>query len=828
MIKHPILLIIDGMSQAYRAYFATPPLSTSQGIPTNAVYVFVTMLKRVLQKYPPEYIAVALDSSAPTLRHAQFDGYKATRKKMPPDLSDQIPYIRQFCAAMRVPVLAIPGYEADDIIATLSTRAVAEGLHPLVVTLDKDLYQLVDTTLILNTSKDDLLVDRDKVKEIFGVTPEQIPDLLGLWGDTSDNIPGAPGIGEKTAKDLIQRFGSIEACLEHAEEVKNARQRASLMENREQILLSKKLVVADRDVPMEIVWEQFRVQEPDRGALMPLLKELEFNNLIKDYLPEDTTPAAEVLQQDGLPDVGETVFLDVHGDRLSIWNGSGSVSSIPLDPRAATLLTSPSATKVVYDVKNTIVRLRALGLELSPPYEDVLLMAYLLNPNRGKYELTEIVFDAFGQAMTGDRTPWIQKLYDYFRPNVAKETEHVYRHIDLPLCAVLAGIEQNGIAIDTAVLARMSSEMGFQLDDLTKRIYAGAGCEFNLNSPKQLGEVLFEKMNLPQPKKLKKSGQYSTAVEVLEELAQSYELPRWILEYRQFSKFKSTYVDAIPPLINPATGRLHTVLNQTVAATGRLSSSNPNLQNIPVRSELGRKIRSAFVPEPGWWFVSADYSQVELRIVAHLSSDPGFVDAFLAGEDIHRRTAAEVLGLPLESVTSDQRERAKAVNFGIVYGQTPFGLAQQLGISNEEAAHFIARYFERYQGVQRYMSENLSMARDTGVTRTLFGRLRQHPEINSKNGLRRSMAERTAINSPIQGTAADIIKLAMIRIAEDLRRDKLRTRMVLQVHDELIFEVPEDELYIKDRIRQQMQDVVQLRVPLTVNVKHGRNWQDLK
>ena len=819
MIKHPTFLIIDGMSQAYRAYFATPPLSTTQGIPTNAVYVFVTMLKRVLQKYPPEYLAVALDSSAPTMRHAQFEAYKATRKKMPSDLAEQIPYIRQFCAAMRIPVLAIPGYEADDIIA--------EGLHPLVVTLDKDLYQLVDTTLILNTSKDDLLVDRDKVKELFGVPPEQIPDLLGLWGDTSDNVPGAPGIGEKTARTLIERFGSIETLLERADEVQNAKQRASLQENREQILLSKKLVTIDRGVPLEIVWDDFKVKEPDRSALMPLLKELEFNNLIKDYLPEDTTPAAEVLQGDAIPQTGDLVFLDAHGDRLSIWTGAGNVSSIPLDARAATLLTNPSTVKVVYDVKNTLLRLRALGLELLPPYEDILLMAYLLNPNRGKYELTEMAFDAFGQAMSGDRTPWIQKLYDYFKPNVEKETEHVYRHIDLPLCAVLAGIEQAGIAINTSVLERMSSEMGTQLDDLTKRIYAGAGCEFNLNSPKQLGEVLFEKMNLPQPKKLKKSRQYSTAVEVLEELAESYELPKLILEYRQFSKFKSTYVDAIPPLINPATGRLHTCLNQTVAATGRLSSSNPNLQNIPVRSEPGRKIRGAFVPEPGWWFVSGDYSQVELRIVAHLSGDPGFVDAFMAGEDIHRRTAAEVLGVPLESVSSDQRERAKAVNFGIVYGQTPFGLAQQLGISNEEAANFIARYFERYQGVQRYMSECLSTARDTGVTRTLFGRLRQHPEINSKNGLRRSMAERTAINSPIQGTAADIIKLAMIRIAEDLHKEKLRTRMVLQVHDELIFEVPEEELYIKDRIRQQMQDVVELRVPLTVNIKQGRDWQNL-
>ena len=827
MIKHPILLIIDGMSQAYRAYFAIKGLSTTQGLPTNAVYGFAIMLKRVLQKYPPEYIAVALDSSAPTLRHAEYVPYKATRKKMPPDLAQQIPYIRQFCEAMRIPVFAIPGYEADDIIATVTTRAVEAGLHPLVVTLDKDLYQLVDTTLVLNTSKDDLLVDRDKVKELFGVAPEQIPDLLGLWGDTSDNIPGAPGIGEKTARDLIQRFGSIEACLERSSEVQSAKQRASLEENREQILMSKRLVTVDRDVPLTIDWNSFLVQEPDRQALMPLLKELEFTGLIKDYLPEDTTPATEIVQNDEIPAVGELVVLDIQGDRLSLWTGTGAVCSIPLDARAATLLTNPAIRKVAYDVKNAILQLRLRGLELAPPYDDVLLMAYLLFPNRGKYELTEVVFEIFGQAMSGDRTPWIHKLYEHLRPQVEKETRDVYEQIELPLPAILAGMEQTGIAIDPGVLERMSAEMSVQLDDLTRRIYVCAACEFNLNSPKQLGEVLFEKMNLPMPRKLKKSGQYSTAVEVLDELAKTYELPRLILEYRQLAKFKSTYVDVIPQLVDPATGRLHTSFNQSGAATGRLSSSNPNLQNIPVRSELGRKIRGAFIPEPGWWFVAADYSQVELRIVAHLSGDAGLAEAFMAGEDIHRRTAAEVLGIPLGLVTPTQRDRAKAVNFGIVYGQTPYGLAQQLGISNEEAAEFIARYFARYQGVQRYIADCLSTARDVGVTRTLFGRLRQHPEINSKNGLRRSMAERTAINSPIQGTAADIIKLAMIRIAGDLRNNSLRTRMVLQVHDELIFEVPEDELFIKDRIRQQMQDVVRLSVPLTVNLKQGQNWQNL-
>jgi DNA polymerase-1 len=828
MIQHPLFLIIDGMSQAYRAYFAIKGLSTTQGIPTNATYGFAIMLKRVLQKYPPEYIAVAFDSSAPTLRHAQYEQYKSTRKKMPADLSQQIPYIRKFCDAMRIPTLAAPGYEADDIIATITTRAVQQGLFPVVVTLDKDLYQLVDTILILNTSKDDLLVDRDKVQELFGVNPEQIPDLLGLWGDTSDNVPGAPGIGEKTAKDLVQRFGSIEACLSRTAEVQNAKQRTSLEENRDQILLSKKLVTVDRDIPMdEVDWQRFLVKPPDRAALMPLLRELEFTGLIKEYLPEEAAPTTPVVQSDTLPEVKDTVFLDLEDGRMSIWTGAGEVISVPLDNRAATLLTNPTVRKILYDLKTAIVKLRQHGLEIAPPYDDPQLMAYLLAPNRGKYDLADVVFDAFGSTLAGNRAPWIQKVYEHMRPQVDEQVHEVYETIELPLIPILANMERIGISIDPAVLRKMSEEMGDQIQDLTQRIYEEANCEFNLNSPRQLGEVLFEKLNLPHKQKLKKSGQYSTAVEVLEELAENYPLPRLILEYRQLAKFKSTYVDVIPELIDPATSRLHTSFNQTGAATGRLSSSNPNLQNIPVRSELGRKIRGAFVPEPGWWFVSADYSQVELRIVAHLSGDSGLVDAFTAGEDIHRRTAAEVLGIPLASVTPDQRDRAKAVNFGIVYGQTPFGLAQQLGISNEEAADFIARYFARYPGVQRYIAEGLSLARDTGVTKTLFGRIRQHPEINSKNGMRRSIAERTAINSPIQGTAADIIKLAMIRIASDLEREKLRTRMVLQVHDELIFEVPEDEIQIQHKIRERMQDVVQLRVPLTVNLKQGRNWQIL-
>ena len=821
--------MIDGMSQAYRAYFAIRGLATSHGLPTNAVYGFAIMLKRVLEKYPPDYICVALDSPERTVRHAQYDLYKAKRKKMPPDLADQIPYLRKFCRAMRIPVLEIPGQEADDIIATVATRALEAGLNPVIVTLDKDLYQLVDPILILNTSKDDLIVDREKVHELFGVAPEQIPDLLALWGDTSDNIPGAPGIGEKSARDLIQKFGSVEVLLQRAMEVQNAKQRASLMDNRQQIALSKQLVTVDSKLPIDLDWENFKVQQPDRAALMPLLKELEFTGLIKEYLPPEAGPIVEVTPTEIVPHVGGHIMFDIRGDRVSLWTGDGPVSSVPLDERVSAILSDPAVRKITYDLKDAIFRLRRGGLDVKPPYDDPLLMAYLLFPNRGKYELPDLVFDLMGQTVAPDeeRTPWIDRLLKELAPQVEEQTARPYHDIELPLSTVLADMEMAGLRIDVSVLERMSSEMGVQLDELTRRICEIADCDFNINSPRQLGEILFDRLNLPRPRKLRKSGQYSTAVEILEELAEQHELPRLVLEYRQLSKFKSTYIDVIPKLIDPKTGRLHTSFHQAAASTGRLSSSNPNLQNIPVRADLGRKIRGAFIPEEGWWFVSADYSQVELRILAHLSADELLAEAFSAGEDIHRRTAAAVLGLPIDAVTPQQRERAKAVNFGIVYGQTPFGLAQQLGITPEEAADFISRYFEQYQGVQRYIENCLSQARDTGVTRTLFGRIRQHPEINSRNGMRRSMAERTAINSPIQGTAADVIKLAMIRISEELRRRTLRTRMVLQVHDELIFEVPEDEIDIRDTIRDLMQNVVQLNVPLTVDIKQGKTWEQL-
>jgi DNA polymerase-1 len=520
---------------------------------------------------------------------------------------------------------------------------------------------------------------------------------------------------------------------------------------------------------------------------------------------------------------------DIREDRLSLWTGEGSVYSVPLDERVASILSDPNTQKITYDLKEATLKLRQRGLEVRPPYDDPLLMAYLLFPNRGKYELPDMIFDLMGQTVLPDeeRAPWIDRLFKELAPRVEQETPRPYQEIELPLSPVLVEMELAGLRIDVSVLERMSVEMGTQLDELTRRICQIADCDFNINSPRQLGEILFDKLNLPRPRKLRKSGQYSTAVEILEELAEQHELPRLVLEYRQLAKFKSTYIDVIPKLMDSRTGRLHTSFHQAAASTGRLSSSNPNLQNIPVRADLGRKIRGAFISEEGWSLVSADYSQVELRILAHLSADQRLAEAFSAGEDIHRRTAAAVLGLPIDAVTAAQRKRAKAVNFGIVYGQTPYGLAQQLGISPDEAADFISKYFEQYQGVQRYIENCLSEARDTGITHTLFGRIRQHPEINSRNGMRRSMAERTAINSPIQGTAADIIKIAMIRISDELRRRALRTRMVLQVHDELIFEVPEEEMSIRETIRDLMQNVVNLNVPLTVDLKQGKTWEEL-
>ncbi len=829
MIKRPLFMLVDAMSQVYRAYYAIRDLSNSKGVPTNATYGFALMLNRVLEKFPPDYIAMVFDSSEPTPRHIQYPEYKATRQRMPEDLGQQLPDIHRYCDAMRVATLEVAGQEADDVIGTLARLARERGLYPVIVTLDKDMMQLVDEdTLVLNTSRDDLVVGPDQVRELFGVSPDQITDLLGLWGDSSDNIPGAPGIGEKGAKALIQRFGSLEATLEHAGEVSAKRQRESLQQNSEQILMSKRLVIIDRNVPVNIDWNALKVGPPDHDALVALFRELEFNTMLKERLAsEPSAPTIEVVQPETLPEIGSEFAFDLSEDRISIWEGSGPVYDLPLDEAVADLLSDPGKRKVAHDVKSALLRLWQRGLDLSPPYDDAMLMAYLLMPNRGKYWLESLTTELFGQTTEDGRVGWVHRLDRELRPRVEQEVADVYSKIELPLVPILAEIETTGIALDATVLEAMSEEMQSEIEELTARIYELAGHEFNIKSPKQLGEILFEELNLPRSRKLRKSGQYSTSVDVLEELAASHELPRLILDFRQRSKFKSTYVDVLPKLIRNETGRLHTSLNQAGAATGRLSSSDPNLQNIPTRTALGKRIRGAFVSREGTTMLSADYSQIELRLLAHLSGDDGLIDAFLNEADIHRSTAAEVLGLDPDEVTPEQRSRAKAVNFGIVYGQTPFGLAKQLGISRDEAEKFIDRYFGRYPRVRDYIETSLVEARETGETRTMFGRIRQIPEINSKNGMRRSMAERMAINAPLQGSAADIIKLAMIRVSRGLKDAALATRMILQIHDELLFEVPDDEMEVVEQVRGWMSDVAELQVPLVVDTKSGPNWKDL-
>ena len=828
MIKRPLFLMFDAMSQVFRAYYAIRGLSTSRGVPTNATYGFLLMLNRVMEKFQPDYVAMVFDSSEPTPRHLRYPEYKATRERMPHDLNEQIPYIRRLCQAMAIPAIEVPGQEADDVIGTLARRARAEHLYPLIVTLDKDIMQLVtEDTLVLNTSRDDMAIGPGQVRELFGVAPGQITDLLGLQGDSSDNIPGAPGIGKKGARDLIERFGSVEAVIEHAAEVTAKRQRESLLENREQILSSKELVTIDTNVDVEVEWDSLKTASPDREALIELLRELEFTSQLQEQLSlaAESKPIG-IVEVSALPDIGESYAFHLHDGRLSIWEGAGPVYDMPLGPQAARLLAS-GKRKATHNLKSAILDLRRHAIEIGLPWDDTMLMAYLLSPNRGRYGLEDLVGETFGQKIDGDEAVWIHHLDERLRPEVRRELEDVYTRIELPVAPVLAGMEEAGIRLDVTVLEKMSEEMAAQLEDLTARIYDLAGEEFNINSPRQLGVVLFERLNLPPSRKLRKSGQYSTSVEVLEELAAIYELPRLILDYRQRAKFKSTYVDVLPGLLGQD-GRLHTSFNQTGAATGRLSSSEPNLQNIPIRTELGRNIRRAFVPDDGRTLLSADYSQVELRILAHLSDDAGLIEAFLEDADIHRRTAAQVLGISPDAVDSEQRGRAKAVNFGIVYGQTPFGLSRQLGISREEAEDFIERYFARYPGVRDYIENSLAEARERGFTRTLFGRIRQIPEINSRNGMRRSAAERMAINAPIQGSAADIIKLAMIRIADEIRRRKLSTRMVLQVHDELIFDVPENEAGIASDVRQWMSGVADLKVPLKVDIRTGPNWRDLR
>jgi DNA polymerase-1 len=868
------LFLIDGMSHIYRAFYAIRNLCNSKGLPTNAVFGFTAMLRKLIEEHRPEYIGVALDLEGPTIRHEKYEAYKATRKPMPPELVQQIPYILRVCEAFCVPVIGFQGYEADDVIGTLSLKATGQGLESVIVTSDKDMLQLVsDRVRVLDTAKD-VMLDAEKVKEKMGVMPEQVADLLGLWGDASDNIPGAPGIGEKGAKELIQTFGDLESVLSNWEKVKRKAYQESLRDNVELIRTSRELATIQRDLPIELDLKSLILSDPDRKSAFELFSELEFKGLVKEFV-DDEEPAPmkakwladanseEVIQSLSLQsklyvtlsysegmlnrkiaeiacvqgDSGEAVLFDLKSESQSIhWRNLAENESVHV---------------VCWNSKLYMLSQESRGIHAKQAPEDVMLMAFLTAPNAGDYSMNHWALeqlhislpdeksDAQGSLLSEPekvaeglcrRLECLRSLYEMLRIRVDQQLlRNLYDEIELPLVPVLADMERIGIRVDRSVLQQMSSAMEKQLSALTSGIYQAAGTEFNINSTKQLGEILFGKLNLPALKKTRKTGGYSTDQAVLEELAQTYEIPKLILEYRQITKLKSTYVDALPALIHPRTGRVHTSYNQTGAATGRLSSSDPNLQNIPIRSELGRLIRSAFVPERGMRLIAADYSQVELRILAHLSEDEVLVGAFRAGEDIHDRTAREVFSEAELQNRSECRRRAKVINFGIVYGLSAFGLSQTLGIKREDAQAFIDAYFRRYHGVRSWLDRTVEEVRSRGYAKTLFGRIRPIPDINSKDNNIRHFAERTAVNSPIQGTAADIIKIAMIRIHKALREKGMLSRILLQVHDELVLEVPEAETdEARILVQEKMEGAADLLVPVKVDLNVAGNWMEMK
>jgi DNA polymerase I len=870
------LFLIDGMSHVYRAFYAIRNLSNSKGQPTNAVYGFTSMLRKLIQEQKPEYIAVAIDLEGPTVRHEQFEAYKATRKPMPEDLIPQIPYIRKVCEVFRVPVIGYTKYEADDVIGTLSLKAAERGLQSVIVTSDKDMMQLVsDNVFVLDTMKDNLWYDARRVEEKLGVPPGRVADLLGLWGDSSDNVPGAPGIGEKGARQLIQTYGTIENLLENQDKVVRKTYRESLRDNAEQIRMCRELVTIRRDLPIDLDLDLLVLEEPDRKAAYELFSELEFNSLKEEFLDEEKR---KELQGDWLADHEsdavlealrrhEHVYVDLlyvdgeipghkTADAACVQGGDDDAILFDLkDERHHRLwrrLTLDETIRFVcWDAKSFLFNQESRGITMSRVPGDVMLTAFLTAPNVGDYSLKRWALDHLHLSLEEEkprrqrsllpetekpaetlfrRVDSMRRLHEMLDPRLDQYgLRSVYEEIELPLVPVLADMERTGIKVDRGMLGKMSAVMEKRLSELTGDIYAAAGMEFNINSPRQLGEVLFEKLNLPILKKTRKTGGHSTDQGVLEELARTYDLPRLILEYRQIAKLRSTYVEVIPLLINPATGRIHTSFNQTGAATGRLSSSDPNLQNIPIRSEMGRLIRGAFVPDKGNVLISADYSQVELRVLAHLSKDEVLVSAFRADEDIHERTACEVFSEEEFKNRAECRRRAKAINFGIVYGQSSFGLSQTLGISREKARDFIDRYFERYSGVREWLDRTMEEARRTGQVETLYGRIRPVPEINGKDFNARNFAERIAVNSPIQGTAADIVKIAMIRIHHVLNERRLSAKLLLQVHDELVLEAPAEEVEnVRDLVREEMEGAADLLVPLRVDINVADNWMDMK
>lgn len=845
-MPRPRLFLIDSFGFIFRAYHArartgAPPMRNAAGLSTEAIYIFHNMVRKLVADYRPEYLAAVFEGEGQTFREQEFEKYKANREPMPEDLSQQIPWIAKILEARRIPVLKYDGFEADDVIGTIANSVTHDaGLDVVIVSSDKDMLQLVNEHVkMLNPMKDYTLYDAAKVTEYMGVGPHQVADLLALKGDAVDNIPGAPGIGDKGAKDLITRFGSLLGALEHATEVERKTYRESLQNHREQILLSKKLATIDTAVPIEWTLEQFALQEPDTARLREMYRELEFFSLL------DQT-AAEAPKDEPLAAVAEDFGAFLSVDEAQPWLAQAAPGAlvaiaynedcaVSIAPGVARSLPRESVESWRADASRpkAFHDWKSAGVETAGVIHDVMLYAFLLLADPGDVDL-KALSERFLKQTLGEsieaRAAAIYRLAEKLSAEVeAKGFRELHDTLDWPLLAVLRRMEREGIRVDTGRLRTLGASMDGEVRRLTQEIHGLAGREFNIASPQQLATVLYDEMNVPAPVKTGKGKVKSTAADILESLAEEYPIVEKVLEYRQITKLKGTYVDALPELIHPGTGRVHTTFNPTGAATGRLSSVNPNLQNIPIRTELGREIRSAFVPRSGWKLVTADYSQIELRLLAHFSGDAVLLDSFRRGEDIHTRTASEVFEVPPLMVTPDLRRNAKAVNFGIVYGQTAFGLAKQLGIARGEADRYIKSYFVRYAGVKKYIEKTIREVQQSGVAKTLYGRQRPIPDILSRNPNARGFAERTAVNTPLQGTAADLIKAAMLRIDARLTAEKWESRMLLQVHDELVFEAPPGEAAeLAKMAKQEMEGVKKLAVPLVVDTGIGENWRDAK
>ncbi|TCP53747.1 DNA polymerase I [Tumebacillus sp. BK434] len=881
------LVLIDGNSITYRAFFALPPLSNSKGQYTNAAYGFTTMLLRLLQDEQPTHLMVAFDKGKATVRQEIYPEYKGTREKTPGELREQFPIVRSILDSFDIPYLEVEGHEADDIIGTITQAAETQGFESLVVTGDKDLLQLVSdhvTTMLTRKgiSETEKYTEKE-IQERYGLTPLQIIDLKGLMGDTSDNIPGIPGVGEKTALKLLAQFPTVEEVLEHADEAPGKKLQEKLREHAESALLSKRLATINREVPLDIDFESYRFESYDAGKVREIFKALEFKSLL-DRLPQGGTeseaaeePAAaanavvspQIIRADELGAIIDTLpetvglYLDVEGNyQLGEIHGLAMATKdaawyLPFDGmlpnEVVALLQDAGKTKVYYDVKAVSAALKTQLIELDCNVFCTLLGSYLLSPSDGTPDLFDVIerhigwkVDPLPKGTAKKKVEVSMEERAMLAGSVAAANAHLkellevaletsdlmplYRDLELPLSFVLADMEASGVRIDTEELKEIGENLKTRIEALQAEIYELSGLEFNLNSPKQLGEVLFDKLGLPASKKTKTG--YSTSADVLEKLAEHSPVVQKILDYRHLGKLQSTYVEG---LLNAARQsgdnfRVHTQFNQALTATGRLSSTEPNLQNIPIRTEEGRRLRHVFVPtDPEWKILAADYSQIELRILAHISGDESMIDAFVHDEDIHTRTATQVFEVAPEEVDANMRRAAKAVNFGIVYGISDFGLSQNLNIPRKQAGAFIESYFAKFPGVKRYMEEVVEQARRDEYVTTLLGRKRHLPDIKASNFNIRSFAERTAMNTPIQGTAADIIKKAMVNIHEAMKDQKLRARMLLQVHDELIFECPPEEIeQLTDLVRHEMEQVTVLSVPLKADINIGDTWYEAK